>query len=309
MKTLGTRMRGFTLVELLVVIAIITILAAVTIPTLVKSGAFQKEYIEQSGRTVYNMLKAAEFYASTYNVETCLAYAAEELNDSRDPSGGTKVVVARWVGVFRRATDEELEDWQSYYGEGIVGDKVQPQEYGGSSIDTPVFVPVAEAELTKLDDGACVLGDWDTSVDPPVHAGFWEDVLGYPVKGLRIVRIRNEDGEVVKTLRGLDVNGDPTVKIYPPNVPINAAGDPVDECWAAHVFSPAGYVDAKVTQERLMVTVGPTPNSADDDRFINLLETPLDASQLPSGYSWEIFPVAPIKVQISRSSARVKMVE
>lgn len=290
MKTLGTRMRGFTLVELLVVIAIITILAAVTIPTLVKSGAFQKEYIEQSGRTVYNMLKAAEFYASTYNVDTCLAYTAETLPDSRDPSVFAPAVVARSVGVFRRATDEQLEAWQSYYP---VGDdnEVLDEEYS-STIVTPVFVPVAENELTKLGDGACVLGDWDTSVDPPVHAPFWENVLGYPVKGLRQVRIRNDEGLLVS----------PHIA-YADEVPS------VPDCWAAHVFSPAGYVDAKVTQERLMVTVGPTPNSADDDRFINLVETPLDASQLPSGYTWDIFPVAPIKVQISRSSARVKMVE
>ncbi len=292
MKTLGTRMRGFTLVELLVVIAIITILAAVTIPTLVKSGAFQKEYIEQSGRTVYNMLKAAEFYASTYNVETCLAYTAETLPDSRDPSVFPPAVVARSVGVFRRATKEQLEAWQSFYAG--TPDEVLSEEYSSTAAQSemPVFVPVAEAELTKLDDGACVLGDWDTSVDPPVHAPFWENVLGYPVKGLRQVRIRNDEGLLVS----------PHVA-YADEVPS------VPDCWAAHVFSPAGYVDAQVTQERLMVTVGPTPNSADDDRFINLLETPLDASQLPSGYSWEIFPVAPIKVQISRSSARVKMVE
>ncbi|MGI6458794.1 MAG: pilus assembly FimT family protein [Candidatus Hydrogenedentales bacterium] len=299
MKTLGTRMRGFTLIELLVVIAIITILAGVTIPTLIKSGAFQKEHIEESGRTLYNMLRAAEFYAATYNVEACLAYAAKELPDSRDPS--TFVVVARSVGVFRRATDEELEAWQSYYAS--TPDAVLLEEYGGLPVYTPVFMPVAGNELTALGEGACVLGDWDTSVDPPVHADFWEDVLGYPVKGLRPVRIRNEDGELVR--------------LSPPHhVPYLYEFEPypgdfhsVDDCWMAHVFSPAGYVDAPVAQERLMVTVGPTPDSGIDDRFIDLTETPLDASQLPPGYTWDIFPVAPVKVQISKSSARVKMVE
>jgi hypothetical protein len=245
------------------------------------------------------MLKAAEFYASTHNVDTCLAYAAETLPDSRDPSSFAKVVVARSVGVFRRATDEELAAWQSHYAG--TPDEVLSEEFG-TTIYTPVFVPVAEYELTKLGDGACVLGDWDTSVDPPVHAPFWENVLGYPVKGLRPVRIRNDEGALVRLL--------------PPHVPYLYEFEPfpgvlhsVDDCWMAHVFSPAGYVDAPVTQERLMVTVGPTPDSAEDDRFINLAETPLDPSQLPPGYTSNKFPVAPVKVQISKSSARVKIVE
>ena len=68
----------------------------------------------------------------------------------------------------------------------------------------------------------------------------------------------------------------------------------------AHVFSPSGYVDAPVTQERLMVTVGPMPDSELDDRFI-------DPTTDPAVTPWE--PIVPVKVQISKSSARVKIVE
>lgn len=302
MKTQGMRKRGFTLVELLVVIAIIVILAAITLPTLINAGAFQKEYVSQSGRTLYNMLRSAEFYAATYNVETCLAYAAEVQVDSQT---GLDAVIARSVGVFRRATDAELNRWASIhgvYGSGpLTPTPMYSQELNG---DVPVFVPVAqEYDLTELRQGACVLGDWDDTV--PAYEPFWGDPalspLGFPAEGLTPVRIRTEEGPP------LGFAPDPAYDgvLVAPNVPMPSA--PLDDCWGAHVFSPAGYVVTDAPQERLVMNVGPTPWSDFDERFIDLNEVP--DYPVPPGYTLDYYPVPTVPVQISKSSARIKLVE
>lgn len=289
MKTQGMRKRGFTLIELLVVVAIIVILAGITLPTLINAGAFQKEYVDQSGRTLYNMLRSAEFYAATYNVETCLAYAAQEQKDSRDLTGLPLVVVARSVGVFRRATDDELNRWESLYAGGP--DEVVDEEKGIEPL-VPAYVPVAEVELTEFQEGACVLGNWDTSVDPPEFAPFWERVSGYPANGLRPVRIRTDEGVLV------DLVAPHVPYLYEFTDEYNVSHS-VDNCWMAHVFSPAGYLVSDVSEERLVMNVGPTPSSDLDDRFIEPYPDP------PA----PLVPLDPITVQISKSSARIKIVE
>ncbi len=289
MKAQQRHRRGFTLVELLAVMAIIAVLAAIAIPTLIRAGAFRREYISQSGRTLYNMLRAAELYATTHNVETCLAYAAEVRTDSVT---GLDVVVARSIGVFRRATEDELTAWQTAY-DGTP-DQVLAEERGFEPV-TPVFVPTGDVDLIELRDGACVLGDWDYSVDPPEFAPFWDDVPGYPARGLRPVRIRTLDGLLVFPKASyIYVNPfDPT--------------DTVDHCWMAHVFSPSGYVVSDTPQERLVITVGPTPDSAFDDRFVDLNQVP--GYPVPVGYMYDYYPVRSVNVQISKSSGRVKLVE
>lgn len=292
MKTQGMRKRGFTLIELLVVVAIIVILAGITLPTLINAGAFQKEYVDQSGRTLYNMLRSAEFYAATYNVETCLAYAAEVQVDSQT---GLDAVVARSIGVFRRATDDELKLWAGRYGG--TPDEVLTEETGTEPV-IPVYVSVAqEYHLTELQQGACVLGDWDDTV--PAYEPFWGDPsLGspdFPAEGLRPVRIRTEDGLLVESEN--ESIDSPYVE-YPISVP---------DCWAAHVFSPAGYVVTDATQERLVMNVGPTPSSDFDERFIDLNELP--DYPVPTGYTLDYYPVPTVPVQILKSSARIKLVE
>ena len=131
-----------------------------------------------------------------------------------------------------------------------------------------------------------MLGDWDERDPPHRRSG---RTFGLSVR--LPVRIRNEEGVLVE--------------LFPPHVPYLYEFEPypgefhsVDDCWMAHVFSPSGYVDAPVTQERLMVTVGPTPDSAEDDRFID-----------PDPDIPPVQPIVPVKVQISKSSARVKIVE
>jgi prepilin-type N-terminal cleavage/methylation domain-containing protein len=306
MRKRGTGKRGFTLVELLVVIGIITIMAAVAIPTFIKAGAFQKQYIEQSGRTVYNLLKAGEYYASTYNVETCIAYAAEEQLDSVT---GQPAVVARSLGVFRRATDAELVRWEAIHGvygaTPLTSTPMDPEELSG---EVKVFVPVAEYELTELDPGACVLGEWLGDVDPPLYSDFWAEVPGYPAKGLEPVRIRTEEGPPPGFAPDPIYDG---VMVRPYlNYP-NPDAPSMGGFWPAHVFMPAGYINTSIPEERLVVNVGATLDSDIDDRFVDV-----DPGDLPAyvtdrfpGYTADIYPIQTTRVQVTKSSARVKIIE
>jgi len=73
---------GFTMTELLVVMSIIVILVAAAIPTFARLGVFSRGDMQNTARELYNLLTAARVYASTYRVNTAVAYDYADMGDS-----------------------------------------------------------------------------------------------------------------------------------------------------------------------------------------------------------------------------------
>lgn len=78
---------GFTMTELLVVMSIIVILVAAAVPTFARLGVFSRGDMQNTARELYNLLTAARIYASTYRVNTAVAYDYADIGDS--VTGGT----------------------------------------------------------------------------------------------------------------------------------------------------------------------------------------------------------------------------
>ncbi|MBL7645330.1 MAG: prepilin-type N-terminal cleavage/methylation domain-containing protein [Candidatus Hydrogenedentes bacterium] len=68
---------GFTLVEVLVVLAIVALVSAIAIPGLAKMGAFSRDEFKRATQEVNSVLRAAQLYATTYNVNTAVVYSMD----------------------------------------------------------------------------------------------------------------------------------------------------------------------------------------------------------------------------------------
>lgn len=69
--------QGMTLIEMLIVVAIIAIMAGVALPTLARLGAFSRDDVYQSTRSVFAALRAARQYAATNNVDAAVIYVQD----------------------------------------------------------------------------------------------------------------------------------------------------------------------------------------------------------------------------------------
>lgn len=90
---------GLSLVELLVVLGIIGTMTAVAIPVIARTGLFTANKADLAARELFTILRAAKIYATTYNVETAVAYGGRIVEDS---DSGQLVPIVDSVAIVRR---------------------------------------------------------------------------------------------------------------------------------------------------------------------------------------------------------------
>lgn len=73
---------GFTLVEILVVLAIVAVVSAIAIPGLAKMGAFSRDEFKRATQEVNSVLRSAQLYATTYNVNTAVVYSMDHYSQT-----------------------------------------------------------------------------------------------------------------------------------------------------------------------------------------------------------------------------------
>jgi prepilin-type N-terminal cleavage/methylation domain-containing protein len=68
---------GFTLVEVLVVLGVIALISAIAIPGLARLGAFSRDEFKRAVSEVDSLLRAAQIYSRTYNVNAAVVYSMD----------------------------------------------------------------------------------------------------------------------------------------------------------------------------------------------------------------------------------------
>jgi hypothetical protein len=234
---------GLTLVELLVVLGMIGVISAVVVPIAIRNGWSTASKTAFAARELFTILKAARVYASTYNVETAVAYGGVLVEDSelkRDPSINRIVPVADSVVLARRLKREEL----IFYGLG--------------ANNTDIFVPLRSEEgvYRKLPKEMVVLPDlFETTGAAPIES----------TRGLEPVRVYDVDGGVY----------------FQPRADYALPGA-APSSFPAHRFLADGSMRAPEGVQRFRFRVGARPDAAYKDRFHSNSETDaLRAETLP----------------------------
>jgi len=244
-----THRRAFTLVEMLVVVAIISILTAITVPTLNRIGVFGRDPLNVASRQVLTMLKAARIYAGTHNVDTAVVYAVKLVPDNASPSNAN-IHVIDGCAIVRRLKPEEFPNLNPAQIDMLRGSE-RPQ--------LMAFVPIRNrGNVFEMLQRGAVVGAYNPDFHkPPVNSD--EPLLDFndwrEDAGICAIRVLDPDNGFAdlepRTGMAYQITGWPATAVFP-----------------AHVFKPSGVLqDPGSDKSRFELAVIPMPNADEDERF------------------------------------------
>lgn len=277
---------GFTLVEVLVVLAIVALVSAIAIPGLAKLGAFSRDEFKRATQDTYSILRAAQLYATTYNVNTAVVYSMDHYSpaEAGDPYIAPENEVGTDLGepisVDARITD-------SLTGAPVRQIEAAAVMYELSSTMGPLagrYVPVAGelGEFRPLPQGMSILlispepEDIDTT--DPTNPIFGEYYAEFDFSNYRSSALVNRIGRLGMS-RITAALGLPQALAGPDLYAF--ANDPTlyqTEKFPAHIFRPSGRISmpdfgapecsAGCGGERFSLYIAPTADRPLDERLV-----------------------------------------
>ena len=265
--------RGFTLVELMVVLGIIVLLTAVAIPGLAKLGAFSRDEFRRSVQEVSGMLRAAQIYATTYNVNTAVVYSMDNWSNPEasavDSTPGTEPALEDPADPAVAVANPVIDS--------VSGNPVRQFEAASIMYQLPsttgalsgyyVPIPTPLGTFTKLPQDMSILlmnPELPSGGDPLVPANFYLE-LGRSNYRLDATENFVDDMGMTRITAALGV---PTGQ-DPISFRDYADGTTgfVSENFAAHVFKPSGRLAAS-NGERFSIYIAPMASREPDDRLV-----------------------------------------
>ncbi len=281
---------GITLVELLVVLGMISILAALAVPGMARIGVFSRNELQRSSRELYAFLRAARIYASTFNVNTAVAYSFDNYTS---PS-----LDANNDGYLDGAGDTLMVEPMT---DSVTGNIIRIIRSAAMLYELPStsgafagkYVPVKgeQGDFRTLTGRTCIL------LNNPVEPGFPD--LIQPLLTPRLPADYPKESDAGSGVRGLSELGMTKIEAYledsgplaPPGDP--ARDNPVTAFFPAHVFRSSGRLITAGAKERYTIYVAPGPEEDPSERLVDI--------ENPNGE----FVHTPI--QLFKSTGRVKI--
>jgi prepilin-type N-terminal cleavage/methylation domain-containing protein len=222
--------RGVTLVEMIIVLGIMAVLAAISIPAFVRMVGLTQDRIDDSARSVYNILRAARVYAVTYRSETAVIYA---LNRVADPVNGGEVMLIDGIGMARRMSEDDMRK------AGFTESRIQLVK-SHDELWPYVVVQSVAGQIQKLENETCV----QVPNDPAAFSTYMGNTrLARDIA----VYLPNETDPIVPRQLGIAQ----------------------DAYFPAHIFTQTGQLKG-TGADRVEIAVGAAPDAPERSRYREL---------------------------------------
>lgn len=260
---------GFTLVEVLVVLAIVALVSAIAIPGLAKLGAFSRDEFKRATQETYSILRAAQLYATTYNVNTAVVYSMDNYSPAEAATGTLEAPVNPITDSFTGQIVRQFEAVSIMYQ---LPTSMPNLLNGNPNPLKGCYVPISGelGEFRLLPEGMSILlynpEDLDVS-DPmnPVYREYYKDENASNLSAsaainqlwrLGIGTIEFASG-VPEALPALELDN---FLSTPTNI--------VKANFPAHVFKPSGRLTASTDIERISLYIAPSSDRPLEERLV-----------------------------------------